>query len=66
VTVSGNHAVEEFSVKDGVNATLTGLTIANGFATKGGGFAIDGGTVMLAKVAISGNHGLACCGRNAA
>ncbi len=37
VTVSGNNAVEVFSVSSGVMAVLTGLTITDGRATRGGG-----------------------------
>src|SRR5262249_3230814 len=36
VTVSGNHAVQVFSISSGVTATLTNLTISGGLASHGG------------------------------
>jgi hypothetical protein len=62
VTVSGNNAVEVFSVASGVTATLTGLTIANGLAAQGGGIAVDGGTVSLTNVTVTGNQAVGSAG----
>ena len=56
LTVSGNNAVEVFSIGTGVSAQLTGLTISDGLAVQGGGLAIDGGTVSLTNVTVSNNQ----------
>src|SRR5262249_1501269 len=56
VTVSGNHAVQVFSISSGVTATLTNLTISGGLASHGGGLYIAGGTVSLTGVQVMGNQ----------
>ncbi len=56
VTVSGNNAVEVFSVVSDVTATLTGLTISGGWASQGGGLSVDGGTVSLTNVTVINNQ----------
>ena len=63
VTVSGNNAVEVFSVDSGVTATLTGLTISGGLATQGGGLSVDGGTVSLTNVTVINNQAVGARGR---
>ncbi len=62
VTVSGNNAVEVFSVVSGVTATLTGLTISAGLAAQGGGLSIDGGTVSLTNVTVKSNQAVGAAG----
>ena len=62
VTVSGNNAVEVFSIGSGVTAQLTGLTISNGLAAQGGGLFIDGGTVSLTNVTVSNNQAVGANG----
>lgn len=57
VTVSGGNLVRVFQVNSNVHCTLIGLTIANGFATSGGGLANDG-AVDAQKCVFLGN--LAC------
>jgi IPT/TIG domain len=54
ITVSGNHAVEVFSVNPNVNATITNLIIANGQAGNGGGI-ISSGNLTLTNDVLSGN-----------
>src|SRR5262249_54213335 len=56
VMVSGNNAVEVFSVTSGVTASLSGLTILDGLGPQGGGLSIISGTVSLTKVAVSNNQ----------
>jgi hypothetical protein len=54
-TVSGNHLFQVFDIT-GANASLSGLTIANGRATHGGGLVFSGaGTLALSNTVISGN-----------
>jgi hypothetical protein len=56
LAVSGNHAFSVFSVTSGVTtgATISGLTIENGFAAQGGG--IDNlGSLRLTNDVVSGN-----------
>jgi hypothetical protein len=54
-TVSGNHLFQVFDIT-AANASLSGLTIANGQATNGGGIAFTGtGTLALSNTVISGN-----------
>ena len=62
VTVSGNNAVEVFSVASGVTASLSGLTISGGLATQGGGLSVVGGTVSLTKVAVVNNQAVGADG----
>ena len=62
VTVSGNNAVEVFSIASGVTAQLTGLTISSGLAAQGGGLFIDGGTVSLTNVTVSNNQAVGATG----
>jgi hypothetical protein len=54
-TVSGNHNVQVLKIT-AANASLSGLTIANGKTTNGGGIAFTGtGTLALSNTVISGN-----------
>ena len=62
VTVSGNNAVEVFSVVSGVTAPLTGLTISGGLAAQGGGLSVAGGTVSLTNVAVINNQAVGADG----
>ena len=61
LTVSGGTAVEVFLVDSGVTATLSGLTISNGWATfgsgpgNGGGICNDGGTLTVDDCVITDN-----------
>ncbi len=62
VTVSGNNAVEVFSVTNGVTASLTGLSISGGLAPQGGGLSVVGATVSLTKVAVTNNRAVGSSG----
>ena len=62
VTVSGNNSVEVFSVGSNVTASLSGLTIANGRASQGGGLSVDGGTVSLTNVNVINNQAVGADG----
>ena len=62
VTVSGNNAVEVFSVVSGVTATFTGLTISGGLASQGGGLSVNGGTVSLTQVVVAHNQAVGVAG----
>lgn len=46
LTVSGNNASRVFEVAPGAQATLSGLTIGNGFAINGAGILVDTGAVL--------------------
>ncbi len=54
LTISGNYANQVFFVDPGVNATIAGLTIANGSAVNGGGIQNDG-TLTVANCTLSAN-----------
>ncbi len=61
-TVSGNHKFQVLKIT-AANASLSGLTIANGKATNGGGIAFAGtGTLALSNTVISGNSASASGG----
>jgi hypothetical protein len=62
VTVSGDNAVEVFSVTSGVTASLKGLTISGGRASRGGGLSVVGGTVSLTNVSVINNHAVGADG----
>ena len=62
VTVSGNNAVEVFSVASGVTATLTRLSISSGLASEGGGLSIDGGEVSLTNAVVTNNQAAGAAG----
>jgi predicted outer membrane repeat protein len=51
LTVSGNNATRVFEVAQGMQATMSGLTISNGLAKydKGGGILVDAGAVLNAS-----------------
>ncbi len=58
VTISGNNSSRVFLVNDGVTASFSGLTIADGYVRNfnpGAGLDNDGGTVTLTDCTISGN-----------
>ena len=56
IIVSGNHASRVFHVGDGVNVSISGLTIADGNAPTGGGI-YSTGPLALTNVVVSGNSG---------
>jgi hypothetical protein len=58
VTVSGNNAVEVFSVARGVTASFTGLTISGGSTVDGGGGIGNGidSTTTVTNCTIAHNH----------
>jgi hypothetical protein len=55
VTLSGNNAVRVMSVSSGVTATVTNLTVANGFSSSSGGGIENEGALTLSMSTISGN-----------
>ena len=55
VVISGGNTVGVFKVKTGTNATLSGLTISGGSATRYGGGLYNSGTATLYDVTVSGN-----------
>ena len=54
VTVSGNNAVGVFAVPSGITGTISGLTIANGYAKYGGGID-NAGTLTVTGSTIAKN-----------
>jgi hypothetical protein len=54
VTVSGGHSVEVFDVDSGVEATISGLCITGGSATRGAGV-LSYGNLTLTDCTITGN-----------
>ncbi len=54
VAISGNNAVQVFSIGWGVPVTISGVTIENGNSSFGGGFE-NGGTLTLSNSTVSGN-----------
>ena len=52
VTVSGNNAVQVFSVSAGVTATITGQTISNGSADRYGGGIDNNGSITITNSTI--------------
>jgi predicted outer membrane repeat protein len=56
LTVSGNNLTRVFEVAQGMQATLSGLTISNGFAVNGAGILVDTGAVLaVSDSTLSGN-----------
>ena len=59
LTVSGNQVTRVFNVTSGVTIGLSGLTIANGNVTSGGGGVgggiLNAGTLTITGCAVSGN-----------
>jgi predicted outer membrane repeat protein len=56
LTVSGNNSTRVFEVAQGMQATLSGLTLSNGFATNGAGILVDTGAVLtVSNSTLSGN-----------
>jgi hypothetical protein len=71
VTISGNNAVQVFSVGSGVQFTLKNLTIVNGFSTGGAGVGATagalfngGGTVNVVQCGFVGNSAVGSAGGN--
>ncbi len=55
VTISGNNAVQVFSIDAGVTATLAGLTISGGMTSQDGGGISNAGMLTITECNISGN-----------
>jgi hypothetical protein len=56
LTISGNHASCVFNISSGVTVTISGLTIANGYAAiSGGGINNNGGTLIINNCTITNN-----------
>jgi hypothetical protein len=56
LTVSGNNGSRVFEVAQGMQVTLSGLTISKGFATNGAGILVDTGAVLaLSDSTLSSN-----------
>ena len=55
VTISGNNAVEVFSVVSGVTASLTNLIISGGLSAGNGGGVENDGTMAITNCTIAGN-----------
>jgi hypothetical protein len=64
VTISGSNSVGIFMVNGG-HVTLKNLTIANGYATSGGGLWNQGGTVTIINCTFSNNVAAGLNGTNA-
>ncbi len=60
VTISGDNAVTVFQVNNGVNAALSGLTVAdgNGLMTIGGGGINNLGTLTVSNSTLTGNSAI--------
>ena len=56
VTISGNNAVEVFSVNSGKRLSLDRLTIANGRGEEGGAIWMDRGVINVTNSSFVGNH----------
>ena len=56
MAISGNNSVEVFAISQGITATISGVTIANGSAANGGGVYNNGGTLTLSDCTLSGNQ----------
>ena len=54
LTISGQNTIQDFSVSNGVSATISGVSIANGYAAVGGGI-FNAGNLVVNDCAISGN-----------
>jgi hypothetical protein len=58
LSVSGSGRSRVFEVMGGATATISGLTVRDGFATQGGGIAVDaGGELTLANDVLTRNNG---------
>lgn len=57
VQLNGNHATPIFNIPAGINATLTALTLTNGYAGSGGsgGGIQNGGILVLKRCTLAGN-----------
>ncbi len=58
LTISGggpSSNFSDFAVNSGVTATISGLTIANGFTTNNGGGVANGGNLTLSNDTVTGN-----------
>ncbi|MCO5177920.1 MAG: PxKF domain-containing protein [Thermomicrobiales bacterium] len=55
LTISGGNATRVFLVKDGVTATLDGLTISDGSAEEGGGIHVASSTLTITNSVFTGN-----------
>jgi predicted outer membrane repeat protein len=55
LTVSGSNKVQDFKIESGAHVTISGLTIANGVSTTGGGGILNNGALTLNNSALSNN-----------
>ncbi|HMC89491.1 MAG TPA: hypothetical protein VKI17_08080, partial [Gemmataceae bacterium] len=57
ITVSGNHASRVFDISGAANVSISGLTIADGLATQGGGILNEtGSTLSLSQCILANNQ----------
>ena len=55
LTISGNNATELFQIDPNVTATISGLTLAEGYINNGGGAIYNEGTLTLSDCALNNN-----------
>jgi uncharacterized repeat protein (TIGR01451 family) len=58
LAVNGNHASRVFNISTGVEVTISGLTITNGFSLSDGGGILNDGSVTIINSTLSGNTAL--------
>ncbi|HEX4021133.1 MAG TPA: choice-of-anchor Q domain-containing protein [Acidobacteriaceae bacterium] len=56
ITVSGNNAVDGFTMDSGANVAMTGLTVANSSGSKAG--ITNSGTLTISNCAVSNNYSI--------
>src|SRR5262249_42994796 len=56
LTVSGNNTFRVFEITSAVSVTISGLTIANGLATQGGGIFTAASTLTISDSVLSGHR----------
>src|SRR5439155_25941842 len=57
IIVSGNHASRVFDISGAASVDVSGLTIADGLATQGGGILNEtGSTLSLSQTILANNH----------
>src|SRR2546421_5161814 len=64
ITVSGSNASRVFAVAGPINVTISGLTVAQGKATQGGGLFNLGGNLSLSNMVVAGNPAQGSSGGN--
>ncbi|MEM9548707.1 MAG: reprolysin-like metallopeptidase [Bacteroidota bacterium] len=55
-TLSGNNASRIFSIQNGVNVSISDLSLINGFASSNGGAFLNNGTLQLNNIKFVGNN----------